>query len=51
MTLCHKVVPTAVDEHGRMISNTYCMEPTGHPGPCRPEVEPRVVTVGKEKKP
>jgi hypothetical protein len=43
--LCQKVIPTAVDTHGRMVSNTYCMLPSGHDGPCKPETEPRVVEV------
>jgi hypothetical protein len=42
MILCQKVIPTIVDEHGRMLSNTYCMEPIGHAGKCKPEVKPSV---------
>ena len=45
MILCHKAVPTVVDEHGRLISNTYCMESNGHEGKCKPEVEPRVACI------
>jgi len=34
MILCHKIVPLAYDDNGRMVSNTYCMKQLSHPGPC-----------------
>jgi len=40
--LCQKVVlrPGDVNAQGRMIANTYCMRPGGHPGKCAPQKRP-----------
>jgi hypothetical protein len=42
MIYCQKIVirPEDMDERGRLRSNTYCMRPVGHKGPCTPELQP-----------